>query len=92
MPYKAERRCFFKQRMPPVYRECMADAQITYEQLFDALRREKSRDELQRLENGFYHLARVFLAEKQAMLVPENAGGYNADAISAAMKEAEEKP
>jgi DNA replication initiation complex subunit (GINS family) len=54
----------------------MVDGQITYEQLFDALRREKSRDELQKLDDGFYRLARLFLIEKHAAILAENASGY----------------
>lgn len=53
----------------------MTDAQITYEQLFDALRREKSRDELQKLDEGFYRLSRLFLADKHDAIISESAGG-----------------
>jgi len=38
---------------------------VTYEQLFDTLRREKSRDELQVLEDGFYPAVKVFLRQKE---------------------------
>ncbi|MDD9952803.1 MAG: hypothetical protein OXR66_00535 [Candidatus Woesearchaeota archaeon] len=41
---------------------------VTYEQLFDTLRREKSRDELQELEPAFYTEAKAFLAEKEAAM------------------------
>ncbi len=45
---------------------------ITYEQLFDTLRREKSRDELQELEADFYDMVKNFLAEKRTSA--ENSG------------------
>jgi len=38
---------------------------VTYEQLFDILRREKSRDELQQLDPLFYEGVRSFLAAKE---------------------------
>ncbi len=53
---------------------------VTYEQLFDTLRREKSRDELQVLPRGFYAEAAAFLAEKrqaaadQGLLSSQKAG------------------
>jgi len=40
------------------------DQPLTYEALFDSLRREKSRDELQALERDFYARVRDFLAAK----------------------------
>jgi len=58
------------------YGECMAETQITYEQLFDALRRERSRDELQKLDDGFYRDARIFVAAKRDAMLADNAGGY----------------
>lgn len=48
---------------------------ITYEQLFDTLRREKSRDELQQLEPEFYRHVQAFLAEKHAVIQRESARG-----------------
>lgn len=41
---------------------------LTYEQLFDALRREKSRDELQKLEDGFYEEVAGFLQQKKRLM------------------------
>lgn len=41
---------------------------LTYEQLFDTLRREKSRDELQVLDPDFYAKAQGFLARQQALI------------------------
>ncbi len=41
---------------------------ITYETLFDILRREKSRDELQELDQDFYKNVAGYLAEKKALL------------------------
>lgn len=38
---------------------------LTYEGLFDTLRREKSRDELQTLDKEFYQRVRDFLAQKE---------------------------
>jgi DNA replication initiation complex subunit (GINS family) len=51
----------------------MSDVALTYEQLFDTLRREKSRDELQKLDKGFYDAVRTFLAIKQDMIRQEQA-------------------
>lgn len=42
---------------------------ITYEALFDLLRREKSRDELQELDSGFYSSVKDYLNEKQVLLM-----------------------
>ncbi len=53
----------------------MGDLTLTYEQLFDTLRREKSRDELQVLEPGFYAAAREFLASKQEESVAQSKEG-----------------
>ena len=47
---------------------------ITYEQLFDVLRREKVRDELQKLEPNFYLAVRSFLQQKQAIIQQESVG------------------
>lgn len=53
----------------------MTDAQITYEQLFDALRREKSRDELQKIDEEFYRHSRLFLAGKHDAMIAQSASG-----------------
>lgn len=56
----------------------MADTPITYEQLFDALRREKSRDELQKLDKEFYEKVRIFLSMKQDTIRAEStSSGVN---------------
>jgi DNA replication factor GINS len=44
------------------------DINITYETLFEILRLEKSRVELQKLEPGFYSKVSVYLKDKQTML------------------------
>jgi DNA replication initiation complex subunit (GINS family) len=49
----------------------MADVPLTYEQLFDTLRREKSRDDLQKLEKEFYEKVRIFLSIKLDTIVAE---------------------
>ncbi|MBU0667475.1 MAG: hypothetical protein ABIC91_00150 [Nanoarchaeota archaeon] len=46
----------------------MADVKITYETLFDILRREKSRDELQLLDKNFYQDVLEYLKQKQSIL------------------------
>jgi len=49
----------------------MADVKITYETLFDILRREKSREELQKLEPDFFSEVISYLKEKTAILEQE---------------------
>ncbi len=49
---------------------------LTYEQLFDALRREKSRDDLQKLDREFYGEVRRFLDSKHESMMAANAQGY----------------
>lgn len=51
----------------------MVEVKITYETLFDLLRREKSKEELQRLDTAFYHDVLDYLKSKQA-LVDQHAG------------------
>lgn len=46
----------------------MADIKITYESLFDLLRRERNREELQKLEETFYEDVITYLSEKQSLL------------------------
>lgn len=46
----------------------MSEIKITYETLFDLLRREKSRDELQKLDPEFYKDVLAYLHEKQEIL------------------------
>ncbi len=46
----------------------MSEIKITYETLFDLLRREKSREELQKLDPEFYKDVLAYLHEKQAIL------------------------
>ncbi|MBW2990363.1 hypothetical protein KY348_01520 [Candidatus Woesearchaeota archaeon] len=46
----------------------MVDIRITYETLFDLLRREKNREELQRLDNDFYEQVLAYLKEKREAL------------------------
>lgn len=54
----------------------MVDVVITYETLFDVLRKEKSRDELQQLPEDFYGQLVAYLQQKRADV--EAAGGFNA--------------
>lgn len=49
----------------------MSDVRISYETLFDILRREKNREELQELSPGFYYDVLEYLKEKHSIL--ENA-------------------
>ncbi len=46
----------------------MVDIRITYETLFDLLRREKNREELQDLEEDFYEQVLAYLKEKRSVL------------------------
>ncbi len=46
----------------------MVDIRITYETLFDLLRREKNREELQRLDKDFYEQVLAYLKEKRDAL------------------------
>lgn len=46
---------------------------ITYETLFELLRREKNRDELQKLSKTFYNDVAAYLQEKNKILMPESA-------------------
>jgi DNA replication initiation complex subunit (GINS family) len=50
----------------------MAEVKITYETLFDLLRREKSRNELQALDASFYQDVVAYLKEKKATLRTED--------------------
>jgi DNA replication initiation complex subunit (GINS family) len=49
----------------------MAEVKITYETLFDLLRREKSRNELQQLDDTFYHDVIAYLKEKKGTIRDE---------------------
>jgi DNA replication initiation complex subunit (GINS family) len=55
----------------------MAEIKITYESLFDILRREKSREELQKLDPTFYDDVLVYLQQKQDALQQKAAAGVN---------------
>lgn len=46
----------------------MVDIRITYETLFDLLRREKNREELQKLDKDFYEQVLAYLKEKREAL------------------------
>ncbi|MBN2142657.1 DNA replication complex GINS family protein [Candidatus Woesearchaeota archaeon] len=46
----------------------MVEIRITYETLFDLLRREKNREELQELDEDFYEQVLAYLKEKEAIL------------------------
>lgn len=49
----------------------MAEVKITYETLFDLLRREKSRSELQQLDSSFYQDVVAYLKEKKGTIRTE---------------------
>ncbi|NQU98686.1 DNA replication complex GINS family protein [Candidatus Woesearchaeota archaeon] len=51
----------------------MNEVKITYETLFDLLRREKDREELQELDETFYSDVLVYLNQKQSMLEKNGA-------------------
>ncbi|RME31107.1 DNA replication complex GINS family protein [Candidatus Woesearchaeota archaeon] len=54
----------------------MVDIVITYETLFDVLRKEKGRDDLQQLPESFYHQVVTYLRKKKKDV--EDAGGFGA--------------
>lgn len=56
----------------------MADVIITYETLFDILRKEKSRQDLQQLPEDFYGQAVAYVRKKRAEV--EAAGGFGSPA------------
>lgn len=61
----------------------MADNKITYESLFDLLRRERNREELQKLDEHFYEDVVAYLTEKQSSLTAvagKDTYGLSADA------------
>ena len=53
---------------PVFFLSAMVDIRITYETLFDLLRREKNREELQTLDNDFYEQVLAYLKEKKEAL------------------------
>ncbi len=61
----------------------MADVIITYETLFDILRKEKSRPELQQLPSDFYGQVVAYMRRKQADV--DAAGGFAAPAAQKAL-------
>jgi DNA replication initiation complex subunit (GINS family) len=65
----------------------MSEVPITYEQLFDTLRREKSRDELQKLDKDFYDKVRIFLSVKQDTIRSEVAQSMHSLAVQRAQIE-----
>ncbi len=50
----------------------MVDVKITYETLFDLLRREKGRNELQALDSSFYSDVMTYLKDKQKILTGQD--------------------
>lgn len=50
----------------------MVEVKITYETLFDLLRRERSRNELQELEDTFYDDVKSYLRDKEIMMNEED--------------------
>ncbi len=61
----------------------MADVVITYETLFDVLRKEKGREELQQLPADFYGQVVAYLRKKRADV--EAAGGFSAPGAQKAL-------
>ncbi len=58
----------------------MADIKITYETLFDLLRREKNREELQTLDKDFYEQVLAYLQEKENLVSrKEDTSYFSAD-------------
>jgi len=57
----------------------MADINITYETLFDLLRRERNRDELQKLDSTFYTDVLAYMAAKQALLPKTDVNSFTAE-------------
>jgi DNA replication initiation complex subunit (GINS family) len=58
----------------------MTDIKITYESLFDLLRRERNREELQKLEDSFYQDVLLYLEEKKALLPLSISADYTVTA------------
>ena len=54
----------------------MVEIRITYETLFDLLRREKNREELQALERDFYEQVLAYLKEKESILARKEDNSY----------------
>lgn len=50
----------------------MVEIRITYETLFDLLRREKNREELQKLDDDFYDQVIAYLKEKQELITKKD--------------------
>jgi DNA replication initiation complex subunit (GINS family) len=58
----------------------MVDIKITYETLFDLLRREKNREEIQTLDKDFYEQLLSYLKEKETLLSgKEDTSYFSAD-------------
>jgi len=53
------------------------DINITYETIFELLRREKNRDELQKLNETFYLDVRSYLSEKNSVFLPQAADMFS---------------
>jgi DNA replication initiation complex subunit (GINS family) len=56
--------------------ERMVEIKITYETLFDLLRREKNREELQGLDGDFYEQVHAYLKEKEQLLSGKEDTSY----------------
>ncbi len=54
---------------------------FTYEHLFDVLRRERSREEIQELEEGFYKQANDFISQQEAALKEADALSSSTDSL-----------
>jgi len=54
----------------------MVEIKITYETLFDLLRREKNREELQQLDPDFYEQVLAYLKEKEGLLARKEDTSY----------------
>ncbi len=66
----------------------MVEVNITYETLFDLLRREKSRNELQELESDFYEDVKHYLNEKKQSMTNKTSSLADKEKIKIQIKNA----
>ncbi|MBR9690242.1 hypothetical protein GOV08_01010 [Candidatus Woesearchaeota archaeon] len=60
---------------------------ITYETLFELLRREKNREEMQKLQDNFYEDVVSYLAEKKKVFLPESKDLFSDDEREKTLKQ-----
>lgn len=63
--------------------------EFTYEHLFDVVRRERSREEIQELEEGFYAQANSYIAQQKAHLQSLDALSTEADQLRIQLQNAQ---